>query len=92
MTRGILARHDRDAGRRANAHSVEVVESDTAISETFHVGSPIPIIERVTLGFTVFVREEGDRGVHYSHVVDEEDDNVGLFRLCGGCGEKVNCS
>ena len=84
MTRGILARHDRDSGRRANAHGVKIVEANSSVSEAFHVGGPVPIVERMTLWFTAFVGQEGDRSVHDPHIVYEEDDNVRL--LCLSCG------
>jgi hypothetical protein len=87
MAGRVLAIHDGDACRRADAVRVEVAEPGSHRGETFHVRRVIPIVERVPPRLAHSIGQHRDRCVHQPHVVDEKEDDVRLVR----CGRSVAC-
>ena len=83
-----MAIHDRSAGRGTDAHGVKLTETRALFGESFHVRCAIEVVEGVTLRITVFVGQKGERAIHQSHVVHQEDDDVGFFN--GECGERTD--
>ncbi len=83
MTGRILAGEDRGAGRRADAHGVEVVKPRALSRQSLHGRSSVVVIERVTLGIALLVGQKRHGGIHRAHVVDEKNDDVRFFRRIG---------
>lgn len=82
---GILARHDGDAGGGADGLGVELAEAGALGGEALHVRRAVETVERMLYRGAFFIGEKGERGVHGAHVIDEEEDDVGL--VSGGkCG------
>ena len=52
-------------------------EADAVGGELLHVGGAVEVVEGLFDGVAVFIDDEGDGGVHETHVIDEEDDDVG---------------
>ncbi len=76
VPRGVLARHDRDARRRAHAHRHEVVEPDSLRGQALHVRRAVVVVERIPHGPAVRTGQKRHRRVHDAHVVDQEHDDV----------------
>ncbi|MFT6059898.1 MAG: hypothetical protein ACJAS5_001343, partial [Lentimonas sp.] len=64
-------------GRRAHTLRIESAKACALCSEARHARRAIPFVERIDHWHSVGVRKERHRGIHHSHVIDEEDDNVG---------------
>lgn len=77
----VLPGHDRDAGGRTNGLSIKLAEAGTLCGKALHVWGAVEVVERVFYRSAIFVGEKGKRAVHRPHVIDKEEDDVGL--LCG---------
>ena len=78
MARGVLPVHDSRTGRRADTLRIESAKACALCSEARHARRAIPLVQRIDHRLSVGVGEERHRGIHHSHVIDQEDDNVGL--------------
>ena len=91
VPRRVLACHERDAGRRADAHRVERAEAHAGGRQPLHRRRVVEVVERMAMWSAIRVSEERDRRVHHAQVVHEEDDDVGSVgrdRVSGGGGEQ----
>ena len=77
MASSVLSGLDRDPGRRADAHRIELVETDPLRREPLHRGRAVEVIQRIPLGFAFGVGEKWHRGIHHPHVIDQENDDIG---------------
>ena len=75
----VLSCHDGRARGRADALGVEGGEARALCGQPFHVGRAVPVVQRLALGFSVAVGDEGDGSIHQSHIVYEEDYDVGAL-------------
>ena len=85
---GVLPRQERGAGWGTDALCVELREADALMGKTFHVGRTVPVVQRIAHRIALAVGQERDGGVHDTHVVHQEQDDVrALLRLRGGPGQ-----
>jgi len=75
---GILTRHDGNAGGGADGLGVELAEAGALGGEALHVRRAVETVERVFHRSAFFIGEKGERGIHCAHVIDKEEDDVGL--------------
>ena len=80
MASRILASEDGGTGRRADAHSIEVVEPRALSRQPLHARGAVIVIKWITLGYPLLVGHEWHGSIHRTHIVNEEDDDVGFFR------------
>ena len=77
MARGVLPGHDRDARRRTHAHCIKLIKPNALLGQTLHSRRAVVIIQRVPFGFALSVCKKRHGGVHYTHVINQEDHDVG---------------
>lgn len=81
---GVLPCEEAGPGGGADALGIKGGEADACGGEALHVGGVVPLVEGLAHGLAAAVGIEWQRGVHESHVIDKEEDNVGT-RLRHGC-------
>ena len=85
---GVLPRQERGAGWGTDALCVELREADALTGKPFHVGRTVPVVQRIAHRIALAVGQERDGGVHDTHVVHQEQDDVrALLRRGGGPGQ-----
>ena len=77
VTGGVLPGHQRGARGRAYALGVEGAEADALLCQPFHVGRAVPVVQRLAQRVALRVHIEGEGGIHQSHVIHQEKDDVG---------------
>ena len=69
VTGGVLPREQGDPRGRTDTLRIEGAETNALLSQSFHVGCPIPVVQRMAEGLACGIYVEGEGGVHQSHVI-----------------------
>ncbi len=77
---GILAGQQRDTRGGADAHGAELAEPHPAGGQALHVGCAVKVVQWILFRGAGRAGKERDRGVHRSHVIDQDHHDVGLLR------------
>ena len=75
----ILSGHDGSSGRGTHALCVKSRETNTLFSQSLHIRSMIPVIQRMTHRLTTLICDKRNRRIHKSHVIYKEDNNIRAF-------------
>ena len=94
VTGGVLAGEQAGAGRRADALGIELGEAYTLVGQPLHIRRAVPAVERMLHRLPLRVGQKGHRSIHKSHVIHEENYDIGplLSGLSGtAAGDQSQC-